>query len=67
MKPDYYHNNGLDLFNACKMGLVSQSDFEAFCKLNVIKYVLRYKAKNGVEDLFKAEDYLKQLKDLNKE
>lgn len=28
---------------------------------NVIKYVTRYKRKNGIEDLYKALDYLKKL------
>lgn len=28
---------------------------------NIIKYVTRYKDKGGVEDLKKAEDYLKRL------
>lgn len=30
-----------------------------FCKGNAIKYVLRYKNKNGLEDLKKAEYYIK--------
>jgi hypothetical protein len=32
-----------------------------FCEGNVVKYVTRYKDKNGVEDLRKAEWYLKRL------
>ena len=28
---------------------------------NIIKYVLRHRAKNGVEDLMKAQDYLSHL------
>jgi hypothetical protein len=30
---------------------------------NIVKYICRYKTKNGVEDLEKAEYYLKELKD----
>ena len=30
-----------------------------FCKGNAIKYILRYKNKNGLEDLKKAEYYIK--------
>jgi hypothetical protein len=32
-----------------------------FCEGNVIKYVTRYQAKNGVEDLRKARHYLDML------
>ena len=31
-----------------------------WCIANVIKYVSRYKRKNGLEDLLKAEWYLKE-------
>ena len=34
---------------------------------NVIKYVSRYKEKNGVEDLKKARHYLDKLIELNNE
>lgn len=32
-----------------------------YCEGNVIKYVARYKYKNGLEDLKKAEFYIKRL------
>lgn len=32
---------------------------------NIIKYVSRYKAKNGLEDLNKAQWYLKELINVN--
>lgn len=32
-----------------------------FWEGNIIKYVLRHRAKNGVEDLMKAQDYLSHL------
>lgn len=32
-----------------------------FWEGNVVKYVMRYKAKNGLEDLKKAQDYLNYL------
>lgn len=32
-----------------------------FCEGNVVKYVARYKWKNGLEDLQKAHDYLNRL------
>lgn len=35
-----------------------------FIEGNIIKYVCRYKAKNGVEDLNKAKHYLEMLIEL---
>lgn len=35
--------------------------FEGFCVGNVIKYVLRYRRKNGLEDLKKARWYLDKV------
>ena len=32
-----------------------------FIEGNIIKYVIRYKKKNGLEDLLKAKDYLEKL------
>ena len=32
---------------------------------NIIKYVSRWKKKNGIEDLLKAQDYLQYLIKLN--
>lgn len=33
----------------------------AFLEGNIIKYICRYKNKGGVEDLYKADHYLKKL------
>ena len=38
-----------------------------FCVGNVIKYVCRYKSKNGIEDLQKAKHYLEILIDMEKD
>lgn len=35
-----------------------------FCEANVIKYVCRWKAKNGIKDLEKAKHYIELLIDL---
>lgn len=34
-----------------------------FCEGNIIKYITRFKDKNGIEDLFKAKKYLDLLID----
>jgi hypothetical protein len=40
---------------------MSREGVEGFYWGNVIKYVARWKDKNGVEDLKKAKDYLERL------
>lgn len=35
--------------------------FAAYCQGNIVKYLSRFRFKNGVEDLQKAEWYLKKL------
>jgi hypothetical protein len=32
-----------------------------FCEGNIVKYITRYKTKNGLEDLLKAKEYLQFL------
>lgn len=39
--------------------------FESFLACNVLKYIARYKKKNGIEDLRKARHYLDELIELN--
>jgi hypothetical protein len=40
---------------------MSQEELQGFYWGNVIKYVARWKDKNGLEDLKKAHDYLERL------
>lgn len=55
-KPDHYPNAGKnDVIAFC------QSNNIGFIEGNVIKYVTRHKAKNGLEDLQKAKEYLNRL------
>ena len=42
-------------------------DVKAFCRCNIWKYRYRASAKNGEEDLRKAEWYMNKLEDLNKQ
>mgnify|MGYP000527074193 CR=1 FL=1 len=41
--------------------VMTQEEFAAYLQGNVIKYISRYKAKNGVQDLQKAQHYLAKL------
>ena len=40
---------------------MSSEEFEGFLRGNVIKYIARYKDKNGIQDVFKARHYLEKL------
>jgi len=40
---------------------MTDEQFEGFLRGNVIKYIARYKDKNGVEDLRKCKHYLQEL------
>lgn len=39
----------------------AMGDGPAFCRGNIIKYLSRYKLKNGIEDLKKAQWYMARL------
>ena len=63
IKPEYYKNGQFDVID----NLVNIYGYEAardFCRGNIIKYITRFEDKNGLEDLKKAEQYIKRLKDL---
>lgn len=70
---DHYRNDkGIDLFDLCKKNnLVSGIEYEGFLKLNIFKYIIRFKKKGGINDLYKARNYLDELinymeKDMNR-
>lgn len=54
-KPNHYKGNGMEVLNI--IDAFELGPYEA----NIIKYVLRYKKKNGVDDLRKAAFYLLYL------
>lgn len=64
-EPKYYSRNGLSPNKAFELGLISKEEFIGFCKGNIIKYVVRCDKKNDmVEDIDKAIDYLRILKNI---
>ncbi|UOF80611.1 hypothetical protein [Caudoviricetes sp.] len=44
-----------------KIGIFIKEQNLNFFEGNIVKYICRYKLKNGVVDLIKARDYLDQL------
>lgn len=62
-KPNHYTYGKLECIDVIKE-ITDGNDaigIEAFCLGNVIKYLWRYKHKNGTEDLKKARWYLERL------
>lgn len=62
-RPYHYSSNGLTPIEAFEKGLMSKEETIGFLKGNVIKYVIRFDNKNGLEDLEKAGEYIKLLKE----
>ena len=55
IEPNYYHKGKVDTIKFC------QENGLDFLQGNIIKYTVRYKDKNGLEDLYKARTYLDRL------
>lgn len=67
LRPNYYKDkHGKDLFSHFKDGWLNHEQLSGFYLGNIMKYLTRYREKNGVEDLEKASVYLDQLKELEK-
>lgn len=59
--PPHYCQGGIECIEAIKAATVDLNGIEAVCTGNIIKYLWRWKLKNGVEDLKKARWYLNRL------
>lgn len=55
----YASENGIECIDAIRAAL--GEGFEGYCTGNVLKYIWRYKKKNGLQDLKKASVYLNWL------
>lgn len=61
-KPSYYGEpDKPDLISQFENGLMTVDEVRGFLKGNVMKYLKRYRQKNGVKDLNKATEYLHRL------
>lgn len=56
----HYKNQGVEPIDLMRKNF-SKEEFAGFLQGNVLKYMLRYKDKNGIEDLKKAKTYLTWL------
>lgn len=58
--PNHYTFGGIELIDVWE-ATMSNEALQGLYKGNVMKYLWRYEHKNGLEDLKKAEFYLKRL------
>ena len=66
-RPERYLGKKGDLLDAFEGYILNHDEMVGAYKFNIIKYVTRFVEKNGIEDLDKAEVYIKRLKKFLKE
>lgn len=60
--PSHYNQGGIECIDALAAATIGLEGIQAFCTANAIKYLWRWKRKNGTEDIDKAIWYLNRLK-----
>ena len=58
-KPPHYNQSGIECIDAIQAA--TGDGFEYYLQGNIMKYLWRYRYKNGIEDLKKAQWYLNKL------
>ena len=64
-KPTHYKHGKYDLITHLA-DILTEEELRGFLKGNVIKYIDRYRDKNGIEDLEKAREYTHRLEEFEK-
>ena len=59
-KPSHYENLKLDPLDIMFSNF-TREEYIGFLKGNILKYLLRYESKGGVDDLLKCKSYLDML------
>lgn len=59
--PKHYNQGGIECIDAIESATIGLEGVEAFYTGNIIKYIWRWKYKNGIEDLKKIQFYLNRL------
>ena len=57
--PSHYNKSGIECINAIQAA--TGGGYEYYLQGNILKYLWRYRYKNGIEDLKKAQWYLDEL------
>jgi hypothetical protein len=60
-QPKHYTDAKIECIEAIEEATKHLDGFEAYCTGNTMKYLWRWKKKNGLEDLKKAKWYLDRL------
>lgn len=61
INPDHYKQGKVECIDAIESATTNLVGGEAVCTAQIIKYIWRWKAKNGLEDLKKVQWYLNRL------
>ena len=59
--PNHYCQGGIECIKAIEASMTPE-EFQGYCKGNVMKYIWRFREKNGLEDLKKAQDQAEKEK-----
>lgn len=59
--PAHYTQGGIECIDAIKAAVTGLTGIEAVCTGNIIRYIWRWKFKNGLEDLKKCRWYIDKL------
>ena len=62
--PSHYNKGNIECIDAM-VSAYGKDTVSDFCICNAFKYIWRYKYKNGIEDLKKAQWYLNKVVELN--
>lgn len=62
-----HYSGKVECIDCIESAVAELNGFEGFLAGNVIKYVFRFKRKNGKEDLQKAEWYLSKLMEMQED
>ena len=61
--PSHYTQGGIECIDALEAATSGLTGIEAVCTANAIKYLWRWKQKNGIQDLEKARWYINRMID----
>ena len=61
INPDHYRQGAVECIDALEAATINLTGINAVCTANAIKYLWRWKEKNGLEDLRKANWYINKL------
>ena len=61
INPYHYKQGKVECIDALEAATINLTGIDAVCTANAIKYLWRWKEKNGIEDLRKAQWYINRL------